>query len=70
LVTKLSDAGKDQVALALLLLKDFKTTDVPYGSDQYLECMKMVLSLADHLGVSEEFSQMLSRIPPMAIRPK
>lgn len=51
---QLSEAGKDQIALALLLLKDWKCK----GRFD-LEATKMVLELAAHLGVSENFSKVM-----------
>lgn len=64
---ELSEAGKEQLAFALLLLKDFKTQDVN-GID--LEVYKMIHGLAVHVGVLPEFEKLLSKVPPMSIKIK
>jgi hypothetical protein len=56
--------GREQLALALILLKDFKA---PYGD---VMVFKMVYDLAQHLGVANEFDTLLSKIPPMKIEPR
>lgn len=59
---KLSEGGREQVALALILLKDFKC-DGRFDVDQTLA----VLQLAEHLGVAKEYYKLMPQIPPMKI---
>ena len=61
----LSEIGKEQVALALLLLKDFKCE----GRFD-LEITRMIIDLAAALGVSAQYDKLLSKIPPMKITPR
>lgn len=62
---KLSEAGREQVAIALILLKDWKS-----DGKVDIEVMKMVLDLADALGVKEEFDRIHMKIPAMKIEPR
>jgi len=64
-VKELSEAGREQVAMALLLLKDFKC-DGKFD----VEVTRMILGLADHLGVRKEFDGLTSKVPPMRIAPR
>jgi len=62
---KLTPEGKEKVAIALLLLKDFQDDgkfDIRISADIYF--------LADFLGVAKEYSDLLSKIPPMKITPR
>jgi len=61
----LSSAGREQVALALILLKDFKCE----GRFD-LEITKMIIELAQHLGVMAEYDKLQSVVPPMKITPR
>lgn len=61
----LSDDGKQQLAMALLLLKDFKT-EGRFEPDIVL----MIVQLADMLGVREEYDDLVPKIPPMKIEPR
>ncbi len=61
----LSKDGRDQVALALILLKDLKAK----GRFD-AEVTIMICGLADHLGVRTELDDLLSKIPPMKIEPR
>jgi len=59
----LTKAAKEDIALALILLKDFKSQgrfDV--------EISKQIFELAEFLGVKEEHDYLLSKIPPMNIK--
>lgn len=58
----LSAAGKEDLALALILLKDFKA---PGTVD--LEVFRMVHGLAQFLEVDEEFNKLLTKLPPFKI---
>lgn len=62
---ELSEAGREQVAMGLILLKDWKS-----GGKIDIELMKLILGLADHLGVRKEFDFLLAKIPPMKIEPR
>ena len=61
----LSQAGKEEIALALILLKDFKTQG-EFKVDVFLEIYK----LAKFLGVWGEFEALSTRIPPLRIEPR
>ncbi|MGL5064679.1 MAG: hypothetical protein ACRC62_32250 [Microcoleus sp.] len=62
-VTGLSKEGKEDIALALILLKDFKT-----NGKFDVEATKAIIELAQYLGVYEEYNELISKIPPMTIR--
>ena len=62
---ELSDVGREQVAVALILLKDFKTE-----GKMDIEVTKMILGLAEGLGVLAEYNALLPKIPPMKIVPR
>jgi hypothetical protein len=58
----LSKAGREEVAFALILLRDFKTPgrfdpDVVVG----------IIRLAEFLGVRQEYDELISKVPPMKI---
>ena len=61
----LSKDAKEQVALALILLKDFKCQ----GKFD-IEIAKTIIELAQHLEVYEEYNDLLSKVPPMKIGPR
>lgn len=58
----LSVGGRDQVALALIFLKDWKSE-----GKLDVETITSILGLADHLGVRAEYDKLISKIPPMQI---
>lgn len=58
----LSKSGREQVAVALILLKDFKC-DGKFDVDTTMAIIK----LAEHLGVGQEFRDLQSKVPPMKI---
>lgn len=62
---ELSEAGKEELALALLLLKDFKSQ-----GKMDLEVSRMIIGLADHLGVRAQFDKLMPIVPPMRIEPR
>jgi len=64
-VRELSEAGKEEIALALLLLKDFKSQ-----GKVDLEVSLMIIGLADHLGVRAQFDKLMPIVPPMKIVPR
>jgi hypothetical protein len=61
----LSDAGKEELALALLLWKDFKCQGV-----MSVEIGLQMFRLADTLGVRNELDNLLRKLPPFEIKPK
>jgi hypothetical protein len=61
----LSEAGREEVALALLLLKDFKC-EGRFDPDITMR----IFTLAKYLGVYAELERLLSKIPPMRIEPR
>ena len=61
----LIQAGKEELALAVILWKDFKSQ-----GKMDIEITKSALEMAKHLGVSEEFNGLMSKIPPMKIEPR
>ncbi len=61
----LSEQGKEQIALALILLKDFMC-DGKFDVD----VIKYIFELADHLEVRQQFDKLTSKIPPMKIVPR
>lgn len=62
---QLSEAGKEQLALALLLLKDFK------AEGRYdIEVYKTVYELAQYVGVEIQFNNLLGKLPTFEIKPK
>jgi hypothetical protein len=65
MTNELNESGKEQVALALILLKDYKTE-----GKMDLEITKMVIELAQHLEVLDQYNKLLPIIPPMKIEPR
>jgi hypothetical protein len=61
-LSELSQAGKEDLALALLLLRDFKK-DEP-------KAVLNMFSLADTLGVTKELNALIPKLPPMIIVPR
>jgi hypothetical protein len=64
-IVGLTESGKEDLALAILLWKDFKA-DGRFDLDITLQAMKM----ADYLGVRDQYDSLLSKIPPMKIEPR
>lgn len=54
----LSQAGKEELALALLLWKDFKTQDKPD-----MDITLQMFRLAETLGVTKELNNLLPKMP-------
>lgn len=63
--TKLTEAGREELALALLLLKDFKCQ----GRMDF-DVTLQILKLSVALGVDVEYNKLMSKIPPMRIEPR
>ena len=59
---ELSKAGKEEVALALILLKDFKC-DGRFDVDMVMN----ILKLAEYLGVKQEYDELITQVPPMKV---
>lgn len=64
-LTALSEAGKQELALALILWKDFKS-DGKFD----VEILKIALELAEMLGVMDQYNDLQAKIPPMRITPR
>ena len=62
---KLTQAGKEELALALLLWKDFKSQ----GKVNFV-IMKQALEFAEKLKIEQEFNMLHSQLPPMEIKPR
>jgi len=62
---ELSKAGREELALALILLKDFKC-----DGKLDIEVSKRIFEMAKYLGVASEFNFLTSRVPPLKIVPR
>lgn len=62
---ELSQAGREELALALILWKDFKAQ----GKFD-LEIFQQMMGLAAHIGVAKEVDDLLTKIPPLEIKPR
>jgi len=63
---QLTSGAKEDLALALILLKDFKSQDKPPNMEHTLQMLEMV----DYLGVKKEWDMLIPKIPPMRIVPR
>lgn len=61
----LTQEGREELALALIFLKDFKSQGL-----FDLQVTEQMLKMADLLGVRAEFERLLTKIPPMKIEPR
>jgi hypothetical protein len=61
---QLSEAGKEQLAIALLLLRDFR---VQIADADRFESFLEVRKLAEFLGIAEVFDNTICKIPPLTI---
>ena len=59
---KLNKVGREDVALALIFLKDFKC-DGKFDTT----VLRQTMELADYLGVRSEYDRLSTRIPMMKI---
>lgn len=64
-MAELSEAGKKELALALILWRDFKA-----GQGWEPDIIKQMIGFADYLGIREELDKMMSKVPPMKIEPR
>lgn len=62
---KLTQTGKEELALALILWKDFKAQ-----GKLDIEITRQALQFADNLGISQEYDKLNIRVPPMKIQPR
>lgn len=53
----LTDGGKEELALALLLWKDFK------GSENWANSVKQMFKFADMLGVTTQLEDLIKKMP-------
>jgi hypothetical protein len=58
----LTKEGREELALALLLWKDFKC-----DGKMDLEISRQCLEFAKHLNIVKEFDKLLPKLPPMKI---
>jgi len=68
MVRELTQEGKEQLGLALLLLRDLKRENCK--PENAADIFAMVTELASHCGVLREFQDLLGKVPPMTIQPK
>ena len=61
-LNQLSDGGRQELALALLLWKDFKCQ-----GKLDLEIYLQAVSFAEMLGVKDKFEELMKKLPPMKI---
>lgn len=59
---KLSKEGKEEFALAIILWKDFKS-----DGKMDIEITKTAIKMAQHIGIEQEYNEMLPKIPPLKI---
>ena len=62
---KLTQAGKEELALAILLWKDFKSQ-----GKMDVTIMKQALEFAKKLKIEQEFNMIHSQMPALEIKPK
>lgn len=63
---KLNQAGRDHIATALILLKDFLSN----GQMMDVVITRYIHDLAHHLGLEEDMLRITARIPPLRIEPR
>ena len=62
---QLTQAGKEELALALLLWKDFKA-----DGKMDIEVFALMCKFADMLGIRKEVDALISKLPPLKIVPR
>lgn len=62
---QMSQAGREELALALLLWKDFKS-----DGRLDIEISTQAFKFAEMLGVRAEFETLMPKLPPMKIVPR
>jgi len=61
----LTDDGRQELALAVLLWKDFKCQ-----GKMDIEIYKQAIELAEMLGVKTQFEELIKKLPPLKITPR
>ena len=61
----LNEAGKEEVALMIILWKDFKC-----DGKLDLDVTTQAIKFADLMGVRAQFEKMLSKVPPLKVVPR
>jgi len=64
-IPNLTKEGRGEVALAIILWKDFKSQ----GKFD-IQITGQAIKLTQILGVNNEFNDLLSKVPPMQIEPR
>ena len=64
----LSQGGKEELALALLLWKDFKSQGKP--ADKAFDVTRAAIEMAMMLGIQKEFNEMMPKLPPLVFGEK
>ena len=59
----LTEAGRKELAVALLLWRDFKT-----DGKTDMDITRQMLVYAKHLGIEKELEEMSSQLPPVIIK--
>jgi hypothetical protein len=62
---QLTQDGKEEFALAILLWKDFKSE-----GKMDLDIFQYALKMCEYIGCKEEFEKLMSKLPPMKILPR
>ena len=62
---ELTKAGKEELAIALVLWKDFKIQ-----GKMDIGITHQAIMFADKLGIRSEYEDMMIKIPPMKIEPR
>lgn len=62
---KITEEGKKELAVALILWKDFKS-----NGKFDLDVTKQMLEFSKHLGIEKETQEMMSQLPPVIIKPR
>jgi hypothetical protein len=65
-MSNLTNEEKEEVALALLLWRDYKNQGIAYDSSIVIK----MLVLAEKLDIKQQLNNLFSVIPPMKIEPK
>lgn len=66
-LSDLSEEGKEELALALLLWKDFKKQN---DGESWAKAAMQMFEMAEMLGVKKELEYLIPRLPPFKITPK
>jgi hypothetical protein len=64
-IVGLSEDGREALALALILLRDFKA-----GGKFDPDLAIQIIEFANYLGVGKEYEKLQSTVPPMRVEPR